>query len=175
MCVTAELPTSRRAGMQRLGKNCWSFVETTTPVRSRSTTEGSAVFHGNGVGLLRLLPFDRLPLEKPIHRHDAAPPAISIPERRKITDGLTLRVDRLASAQSVFAPMWNEAHELVAEIHDRMPVILAREAYERWLGEEPDPHDLMRPFPVHLMRMWPISTRVNKFANDDPAILEPIT
>jgi putative SOS response-associated peptidase YedK len=56
-----------------------------------------------------------------------------------------------------------------------MPVILAQEAYERWLGEEPDPHDLMRPFPAHLMRMWPISTRVNKPANDDPAILEPIT
>ncbi len=56
-----------------------------------------------------------------------------------------------------------------------MPVILAAQDYERWLGEEPDPHDLMRPFPAHLMRIWPISTRVNKPANDDPAILEPIT
>jgi hypothetical protein len=29
-------------------------------------------------------------------------------------------------------------------------------------------------YPSELMRMWPISTRVNKPENDDPAILEPI-
>jgi putative SOS response-associated peptidase YedK len=74
-----------------------------------------------------------------------------------------------------FAIVTTDANELVAEIHDRMPVILARSAYERWLGEHPDPHELMRPFPAQLVRMWPISTRVNKPANDDPAILEPIT
>ena len=32
----------------------------------------------------------------------------------------------------------------------------------------------MRPFPADLMRMWPISTRVNKPENDDPSIIEPI-
>ena len=31
-----------------------------------------------------------------------------------------------------------------------------------------------RPFRVDPMRMWPISTRVNKPENDDPSILEPI-
>src|SRR5260370_41367010 len=34
--------------------------------------------------------------------------------------------------------------------------------------------DLMRPFPAGLMRMWPISTRVNKPENDEPSIIEPI-
>ena len=63
---------------------------------------------------------------------------------------------------------------LVADIHDRMPVILAPGEYARWLGEEPDPRDLMRPFPADLMRMWPISTLVNKPENDDPSIVEPI-
>src|SRR5262247_3376084 len=67
-----------------------------------------------------------------------------------------------------------DANELVAEIHDRMPVILAPGDYARWLGEEPDPRDLMRPFPAELMRMWPISTRVNKPENDNPSIVEPI-
>jgi hypothetical protein len=28
----------------------------------------------------------------------------------------------------------------------------------------------MRPFPAELMRMWPISTRVNKPENVDPSI-----
>ena len=32
----------------------------------------------------------------------------------------------------------------------------------------------MRPFPAGLMRMWPISTRVNKPENDDASIIEPI-
>jgi putative SOS response-associated peptidase YedK len=32
----------------------------------------------------------------------------------------------------------------------------------------------MRPFPTELMRMWPISTRVNKLENDDHSIVEPI-
>ena len=32
----------------------------------------------------------------------------------------------------------------------------------------------MRPFPAEPMRMWPISTRVNKPENDDPSILEPV-
>jgi putative SOS response-associated peptidase YedK len=55
-----------------------------------------------------------------------------------------------------------------------MPVILAPGDYDRWLGSEPDPRDLMRPFSAESMRMWPISTRVNKPENDDPSIIEPI-
>jgi putative SOS response-associated peptidase YedK len=73
-----------------------------------------------------------------------------------------------------FAVITTDANELVADIHDRMPVILSRYDYARWLGEEPDPNDLMHPFPSDLMRMWPISTRVNKPENDDQSILEPI-
>jgi putative SOS response-associated peptidase YedK len=36
------------------------------------------------------------------------------------------------------------------------------------------PSDVLRPFPAERMRMWPISTRVNKPDNDDPSILEPV-
>jgi putative SOS response-associated peptidase YedK len=68
-----------------------------------------------------------------------------------------------------------DADELVAEIYDRMPLILAPADYVRWLSDEPDPRDLMRPFPAEPMRMWPISTRVNKPENDEPSILDPIT
>ena len=42
------------------------------------------------------------------------------------------------------------------------------------LGDEPDPRELMRPFPAEPMRMWPISTRVNKPENDDASVVEPI-
>jgi SOS response associated peptidase (SRAP) len=73
-----------------------------------------------------------------------------------------------------FAIITTNANELVAEIHDRMPLILAPTDYIRWLSDEPDPGDLMRPFPAEPMRMWPISTRVNKPENDDPSIVERI-
>jgi putative SOS response-associated peptidase YedK len=73
-----------------------------------------------------------------------------------------------------FAVITTDANALVADIHDRMPLILAPEDYARWLGDEPDPHDLMRPFPAEPMRIWPISTRVNKPENDDASIVEPV-
>ncbi len=74
-----------------------------------------------------------------------------------------------------FAVITTDANELVADIHDRMPVILRPADYDRWLGTEPDPRDLLRPFPAEVMRMWPISTRVNSPRNDDPSLLEPVT
>jgi putative SOS response-associated peptidase YedK len=59
------------------------------------------------------------------------------------------------------------ANELVAQIHDRIPLILPKSAYE------PDPHDLLMPFPAESMAMWSISTRVNSPENDDASLLEP--
>jgi hypothetical protein len=54
-----------------------------------------------------------------------------------------------------FAIITTDANELVAEMHDRMPVIRARASdYVLWLGEEPDPPSLMRQFRADLMRMW---------------------
>ena len=47
-----------------------------------------------------------------------------------------------------FAVITCPANELMAEIHDRMPVIVPAESYDRWLSTlEPDPHDLLVPFP----------------------------
>src|SRR6478735_7993094 len=46
------------------------------------------------------------------------------------------------------AMITTDANELVAKIHARMPLILAPTDYARWLSEQPDPGDLMRPFPA---------------------------
>ena len=85
-------------------------------------------------------------------------------------------LERTASGEWIrtFAIITTDSNELVADIHDRMPVIIAPGDYARWLSDETDPRDLMRPFTAGLMRMWPISTRVNKPENDDAAIVEPI-
>lgn len=66
------------------------------------------------------------------------------------------------------------ANALMMPIHDRMPVIIEPEAYDRWLSPlEPDPHDLLVPFNAEMMHAWPVSTRVNRPENDDASILEP--
>jgi putative SOS response-associated peptidase YedK len=74
-----------------------------------------------------------------------------------------------------FAIITTTANELVSDIHERMPVIIPPESYDRWLSSvEPDPRDLLVALPASLMTMWPISTRVNKPDNDDPAILDAL-
>jgi putative SOS response-associated peptidase YedK len=69
-----------------------------------------------------------------------------------------------------------EANELVAQIHDRMPVILREKDFAIWLGEisETDLKFLLRPYPPEEMQMWEISLRVNSAVNNDPAIIDPV-
>lgn len=73
-----------------------------------------------------------------------------------------------------FAIITCAPNSMMATIHDRMPVVLHREDYERWLSAEPDPHDLMKPFPAELMTMWPIGPNVGSPRNDTADILDPI-
>jgi len=72
-----------------------------------------------------------------------------------------------------FAVVTCGPNEMMAEIHDRMPVILHREDYARWLSAEPDPEDLMVPYPSELMTKWPIGRKVGNVANNTPDILDP--
>jgi putative SOS response-associated peptidase YedK len=52
--------------------------------------------------------------------------------------------------------------------------ILRPADYDRWLGMESDPRDLLAPFPGEPMTMWPISKRVNSPQNDDESLLEEV-
>ena len=68
-------------------------------------------------------------------------------------------------------------NELMHPIHDRMPVILSRDAYEQWLDptiETPDPLvALLVPHPADEMTADPVSTWVNKAVHDDARCIEP--
>jgi putative SOS response-associated peptidase YedK len=74
-----------------------------------------------------------------------------------------------------FVILTTSSNDLVGRIHDRMPAILKPADYERWLGLEPDPHDLLVRFPSELMTMWPISRRVNSRDNVDEQLLDEIS
>jgi putative SOS response-associated peptidase YedK len=73
-----------------------------------------------------------------------------------------------------FAIITCPPNEMMATIHDRMPVLLHPEDYKRWLSDEPDPADLLKPFPAELMTMWPIGRGVGSPRNDSPDILDEV-
>lgn len=73
-----------------------------------------------------------------------------------------------------FAVITVPANALVGRLHDRMPAILQPADYARWLGIEPDPRDLLKPYPAEPMTLWPVSRRVNSVREDDAALVEPV-
>lgn len=67
-----------------------------------------------------------------------------------------------------------EPNSLVADLHDRMPVILDPADYESWLtGNDPATFQkMLQPFPAQLMAAYPIGNKVNSVKNDTPDIIE---
>ncbi len=68
-------------------------------------------------------------------------------------------------------------NELVAEVHDRMPVILSAGDYSAWLDPAVTDGDavahLLKPYPKEFMESYRVSRRVSKFQNDDPECIVP--
>ena len=65
-----------------------------------------------------------------------------------------------------------EANEVLKPIHDRMPVILHNEDYDRWLdpkiGDPATLQGLLKPYPPEEMRAYPVDTVVNSPRNESP-------
>jgi putative SOS response-associated peptidase YedK len=71
-----------------------------------------------------------------------------------------------------------EPNSLMANLHNRMPVILPPHAYAQWLDREPQKPEtlqqLLLPFPADQMTAHPVSTLVNSPANDLPEVIQPV-
>jgi putative SOS response-associated peptidase YedK len=70
------------------------------------------------------------------------------------------------------------AQGVLAEIHDRMPLVLPRTAWQRWLDPAvTDPADVLAPWDEaageHL-ELRPVATLVNKVDNNGPELLERV-
>lgn len=89
-------------------------------------------------------------------------------EEWKAPDGTAIRSCTILTTQP---------NELIAQVHDRMPVILPPDAYDIWLDPQSE-RDVLRsllvPYPAEEMYGYPVSNRVNSPANDDPSLIEPI-
>ena len=72
-----------------------------------------------------------------------------------------------------------EPNELVRPIHDRMPVILPKEAEDFWLDSAVEDHtrllDLLQPYQASDMSAFPVSKLVNSVKNNSPECIEPVS
>ena len=77
-----------------------------------------------------------------------------------------------------FTILTTTPNEFMADLHHRMPVILAPESWPAWLGEREASTDdlaaLCWPFPADRMTAWPVSARVGNVKNDDPELVAPL-
>jgi putative SOS response-associated peptidase YedK len=76
-----------------------------------------------------------------------------------------------------FAIITTEANALVGRVQNRMPVILRKETERQWLADDLPPEhvlSLLSPYPAHGMRMYEVSPRVNRTANDAPELITPV-
>jgi putative SOS response-associated peptidase YedK len=76
-----------------------------------------------------------------------------------------------------FSILTTTPNAVTAAVHDRMPVILEPDCYAVWL--DPTIRDVaavakvLKPYDATLMRCYPVSTRINRVANDDEECTRP--
>ena len=82
--------------------------------------------------------------------------------------------DRLYSA----AIVTGTPNELVASVHDRMPIILDPADWDAWLDEGARPAELrplLRPYPADGLQMYPVSPAVNNVRSQGAELLLPLS
>jgi putative SOS response-associated peptidase YedK len=70
--------------------------------------------------------------------------------------------------------MTTEPNALLAELHNRMPVILGIEDHDRWLDLDADPSAVLKPCPADWLEAYPVDKRVGNIRNNDPRLIEPL-
>ncbi|HWV88782.1 MAG TPA: SOS response-associated peptidase [Burkholderiales bacterium] len=70
-----------------------------------------------------------------------------------------------------FSLITTEPNATLRNIHDRMPVIIARGDYAAWLAGE---NGLLRPAPDNALNAHPVGMAVNRAANDSAQLIEPV-
>lgn len=81
------------------------------------------------------------------------------------------------SAVATCTVLTTEPNELMAPIHNRMPVILEPADESTWLDPDTPPArriELLKPFAPEEMEAFPVSRRVNSPAVDDASLIEPV-
>lgn len=85
--------------------------------------------------------------------------------------------DAAGQLYTTFAILTTEANELVAQVHNRMPVMLHARDEADWLNPRLAPEAaqaLLVPFPAELLTLAEVSPQVNSPAYNTPDLLRPV-
>lgn len=89
--------------------------------------------------------------------------------------GIWSRWETNGSMRETAAILTTEPNDVVAEIHDRMPVMLDVDEHEEWLaGDVATAMDLLDAFPSTEVEAYPVSKRVNKLTAESSDLFEPL-
>jgi putative SOS response-associated peptidase YedK len=112
--------------------------------------------------------------------------------RKEVATKIPYFVSRREGEPMAFAGLWEDwtnketgvsiqsativttaANEFMAELHQRMPVVLTPELAPRWLDTE---DQLLEAYPELCppLRAWPVSRDVNSPRNDNAGLIEPV-
>jgi putative SOS response-associated peptidase YedK len=119
------------------------------------------------------------------------------PATGRVTRSLPFAVRRSDGDPLAFAGLWSiwrnpetaarlytcsilttEPNELVARLHNRMPVVLDRADWDAWLGETTpltDLRPLLRPAPAAWLDAYAVSPAVNNVRNEGAELLAPLS
>tara|TARA_R110002073_G_scaffold323204_2_gene500422 strand:+ start:88676 stop:89359 length:684 start_codon:yes stop_codon:yes gene_type:complete len=102
-----------------------------------------------------------------MHRRDGRPLSFAGVWERHVGDDGT--------SSDSFAMLTTSANELMAPIHHRMPIVIARDARARWLSSETQTRsaleDLLVAPPTEDYELFQVSETVNSVANDSASCL----
>jgi len=79
---------------------------------------------------------------------------------------------------ATFNIITTKPNSLVEKIHNRMPVILKKEDYAKWLNPNIPPeeaHDLLKPLNARALQAHEVSRKVNSPKNNTPDLIEALT
>lgn len=67
------------------------------------------------------------------------------------------------------------ANDLMAPVHDRMPVIIEAADWKRWLASPAEEvADLIHPYAGNDLQAWPVERRVSRTGEDDAGLIAPV-
>jgi putative SOS response-associated peptidase YedK len=113
---------------------------------------------------------------------DSAPKSAKQPYAISLTSGSPMALAGLWDAWKEPSGQWlqsfaivtTEANEIMAPIHDRMPVILLPQDWEEWLSRDdsrPPPAHLLRPYDADAMQTEHCNPLVGNVRNNGPEML----
>ena len=86
-------------------------------------------------------------------------------------------MDAKGTVHYTFCLITTEPNEVVAKVHDRMPVIVSKALASNWLNPKTLLSDVIAclgPYPAKSMKSYPVSTKLNSAKFDSEELIKPV-